>query len=159
MAFNLIDEKEVSTNKLLSLFKAAFIKAEPMEDSEGDIRLEINDDMFWLIRTYHDRLKLFDYQQGHIISGYEAKILQKISEFNDAFAVCKITTDFSERESGNFRVFVTYEFRFNQGLNFAQLVDDIHFFIKVKTATFVELKEFLKAESLLFERTDDKIVM
>ena len=113
--------------------------------------------MLWLLRPHADRLKLFDYQQGLIISGCEDQIIKKVNEINETYAFCKLTVDFAERDTSNFHTFITYEFRFTQGLNFAQLIDDIHFFNRVKESAFNDLRVFLIEEKLLDNA--DKVLM
>jgi hypothetical protein len=157
MAFDLIDAKDITTDKLLELFKAAYIKASRIDDGDDDIRLEVTDNVLWLLRPHADRLKLFDYQQGLIISGCEDQIIKKVNEINETYAFCKLTVDFAERDTSNFHTFITYEFRFTQGLNFAQLIDDIHFFNRVKESAFNDLRVFLIEEKLLDNA--DKVLM
>ena len=85
MAFDLIDAKDITTDKLLELFKAAYIKASRIDDGDDDIRLEVTDNVLWLLRPHADRLKLFDYQQGLIISGCEDQIIKKVNEIDGGF--------------------------------------------------------------------------
>ncbi len=56
MAFDLIDAKDITTDKLLELFKAAYIKASRIDDGDDDIRLEVTDNVLWLLRPHADRL-------------------------------------------------------------------------------------------------------
>ena len=80
-----------------------------------------------------------------------------MNEINETYAFCKLTVDFAERDTSNFHTFITYEFRFTQGLNFAQLIDDIHFFNRVKESAFNDLRVFLIEEKLLDNA--DKVLM
>lgn len=151
MVYDLIPAENVTLNKLLSLLKSAYIDAEMRNN--GVIHISILDsDCFLVIDDDIHRIELLDFLNFSLDKTHYEEIMQKAFSINRKFNFCKFKLDqLDEQEDArhNFRTIVEWQLRFNKGLNFHQLVDDIHFYMQIKKLAFQDFVEFVKERDLL----------
>lgn len=149
MSYDLIDAQDVNRKKLISLFRNAYINAS--ENDENSLIIEIDDDKILLaIEKDRDRLSLMEFKHGIILKGHENEILKKAMEINSEYALLKFQASFhDENDYVKYEQCISYDIKFNRGLNFAQLLDDARFFVLVKKAMNKEMLTFLLEKNVL----------
>lgn len=152
MVYDLIPAENVTLNKLLGLLKSAYIDAEIGNNDFIRIRI-LNEQCFLIIDDDNNhRIELIDFLSCALDETRYEEIVRKAYSINRSFNYCKFKLDQldkDEDEKHNFRVIVEWHLRFNKGLNFHQLVDDIHFYMQIKKLVFQDFVEFVKESDLL----------
>lgn len=152
MQYNLIDSEDVSAKKLLSLLQSAYIDAKL--PGENAIVIRMMNDIFILL-VEKNRICLYKHSHGYITDNDVSiqKVLTKAMQLNSTYALCRCIQVFQNDDKGlEVELQISYETRFSKGLNFHQLIDDIHFFVDIQKDITREFAEFLIENNLLIDR-------
>lgn len=140
MTYSLIDKEDVTAKKLVSLLKSAYIDAELLEENIVLLKMA-RFNLFLLIGI--DRIIMRNYTHMYIVNHAQQQILTKVMQLNQEY-IHKCVSCFENDEHGlRFELKTSCSYRFSKGLNFHQLIDDIHFFASFVNDVRLELVDFI----------------
>lgn len=141
MTYSLIDKEDVTAKKLVSLLKSAYIDAELFKEDVVLLKMA-HSTLFLFIDM--GRITICNYIHTYIVNHAQQQVLVKVMQLNHEY-IHKCVSLFENDENGlKFEFCTSCSTRFTKGLNFHQLIDDIHLFsIFVKDIRF-ELLGFIR---------------